>query len=227
VRRFPCPLTSAAVSAAPGYCSCLKLAGPQTVLQGLWARARRAARNNSPSTAPAPRPRSVLQTSQPAQLESGQKLAEWGWAPPYKQQGTPGHSPSLGMSHFVSRLCCPAAILPHVCPTNSSPNHHHELKVLPLSEEAVSEPSVFISRVLRAKKRLEPNDKKATLICGKMFGGNRESCSICWPCLVLLVCAFQPEHHARTRNYSVPGVAEFLLTGTGSAGERQSPWHLL
>jgi len=94
--RFPPQLTSAAASVAPGCPSCLKLAGPGIILQWLWAQAQRAARNSSPRMAPAPRPRSTLQTSQTAGLESRQKPAGWGWAPRSKQQGKPGHHLSLG-----------------------------------------------------------------------------------------------------------------------------------
>jgi len=93
--RFPCQPTSAAASTAPGCPGYLKLAGVGKILQWLWGQAWRAAKNNLPSTAPAPRPHSALQTSQPAQLESGQKPAWWGWVPHSKQQGTPGHNPSL------------------------------------------------------------------------------------------------------------------------------------
>ena len=125
VSRFPCPLTSAAVSAAPGCRGCLKLAGPQTILQGLWARARRAARNNSPSTAPAPRPRSALQTSQPAHLESGQKPAEWGWAPAYKQQGTPGHNPSLGDVTFRLQVTSQSIAWRLLSPSLGDKRTHH------------------------------------------------------------------------------------------------------
>jgi len=124
VSRFPCPLTSAAVSAAPGCRGCLKLAGPQTILQGLWARARRAARNNSPSTAPAPRPRSAVQTSQPAQLESRQKPAGWGWAPRYEQQGTPGHNPSLGDVTFRHQVTSQSIAWRHLSPSLGEKRTH-------------------------------------------------------------------------------------------------------
>lgn len=50
---------------------------------------------------------------------------------------------------------------------------------------------------------------------------------MCWPCLTFLVSMFELEHHVWTPNYSVPGMDEFLVTGTGSPRGLQPPWHLL